>query len=115
MARPKVSFESDPARAAEVAETVKALGHPLRLGIVSILSKRDARVGELCEFLSARQAAISQQLRILRMSGLVAVAKDNGAPRYTLARPGVRDLLQCLAGCERRAAGKPAKGKGGSK
>jgi DNA-binding transcriptional ArsR family regulator len=80
---------------------IKALGHPLRLGIVSILAKRDARVGDLCEILSARQAAVSQQLRILRMSGLVAVVKDNGAQRYVLAEPRVRDLLACLGGCER--------------
>jgi len=101
MAKQNPNFESDPRRAAEVAETVKALGHPIRLSIVSILAKRDARVGELCEILDARQAAVSQQLRILRMSGLVATVKNGGVPLYTLAEPRLRELLVCLGGCER--------------
>ena len=102
MARQKPDFENNPRSAAKVAETVKALGHPIRLGIISILAKRDARVGELCEILDARQAAVSQQLRILRMSGLVATVKNGGVPLYTLAEPRLRDLLACLGGCERR-------------
>jgi ArsR family transcriptional regulator len=102
VAKQNLDFESDPKRAGEVAEMVKALGHPIRLGIISILAKRDARVGELCEILDARQAAVSQQLRILRMSGLVSTAKNGGVPLYTLAEPRLRDLLACLGGCERR-------------
>ena len=101
MAKQNPDFERDLRRAADVAETFKALGHPIRLGIISILAKRDARVGELCEILDARQAAVSQQLRILRMSGLVATIKDGGVPLYTLAEPRLRDLLACLGGCER--------------
>ena len=104
MAKKNPNFESDPGSAAEVAETVKALGHPIRLGIVSLLAKRDARVGEICEILGARQAAVSQQLRILRMSGLVATVRNGGVPLYTLAEPSLRDLLACLGRCERGRA-----------
>jgi len=101
MTQPKPNFETEPELAATVAEVVKALGHPLRLGIVSILAKRDARVTELCEILSAKQAVVSQQLRILRMSGLVVATKDDGVQRYTLKEPRIRDLLACLGGCDR--------------
>jgi DNA-binding transcriptional ArsR family regulator len=101
VAKQNPNFESDPRRAAEVAEMIKALGHPIRLGIISILAKRDARVNELCGILDARQAAVSQQLRILRMSGLVTTVKNGGVPLYTLAEPRLCDLLVCLGGCER--------------
>ena len=101
MATRRIDFEKDAERAAEVAEVVKALGHPLRLGIVSILAKRDARVGELCEALSVRQAAISQQLRILRLHRLVAVHRSQSFANYRLAEPRLVELLGCLEGCRR--------------
>jgi DNA-binding transcriptional ArsR family regulator len=53
-----------------LAEMLRALGHPLRLRIVSLLCKKDRRVIELIQVLGAPQAIVSQQLRILRMSGL---------------------------------------------
>jgi ArsR family transcriptional regulator len=90
---------SDPDRAERLAEVAKAIAHPMRLSLVAILCEGDERVGDLAERLDARQAAISQQLRILRMSGLVAVQRDGGVSRYTLAEPRLRDLVDCLNSC----------------
>lgn len=89
-------------RARQMAEVLKALGHPLRLRLVGLLCDEDRRVGELAQQLGVRPALVSQQLRILRMTGLVEVAKADGVSRYTLAEPRLVDLLGCLAGCKRQ-------------
>jgi ArsR family transcriptional regulator len=96
---------SDPERAERLAEVAKAIAHPMRLSLVAILCDGDERVGDLALRLDARQAAISQQLRILRMSGLVAVQREGGVARYTLAEPRLRDLVDCLNGCGNGAGG----------
>lgn len=88
-------------RAKQLAEVLKALGHPVRLQLVALLADGDARVGALAELLELRPALVSQQLRILRMTGLVEVTKDGGVSRYTLAEPRMVDLLGCLSGCRR--------------
>lgn len=88
-------------RAAQISELLKAVAHPLRLRLVAALAEGDARVGELSERLGAAQAIVSQQLRILRMSGLVRLARHGGVPCYQLAEPRLRDLLACVQGCRR--------------
>jgi ArsR family transcriptional regulator len=90
---------TSPERAERLAEVAKAIAHPLRLSLVAILCAGDERVGDMADRLEAKQAAISQQLRILRMSGLVAVRREDGIPRYTLTEPRLRDLISCLEGC----------------
>ena len=97
-----LALRDDPLRAEQVAEVLKALAHPLRLRLVASLAGSDLRVGELAALLSAPQAIVSQQLRILRMSGLVRLARESGIARYQLAEPRLRDLLTCVQGCGRR-------------
>lgn len=83
------------------AETLKALGHPLRLQIVDLLNQEERNVGELAESLATESAIISQQLKILRLSGLVKVERRNGHSYYRLAMPQLSTLLECLTACDR--------------
>jgi ArsR family transcriptional regulator len=85
----------------EMAEMLKSLGHPIRLQLVAILCESDERVGELAERLGIKPSIVSQQLRILRMTGLVEVTRDGGVARYTLAEPRLIELLGCMAHCRR--------------
>ncbi len=80
----------------EVAEVMKALGHPLRLRLVILLAEGDEHVGGLAERLGIAQAIASQQLRILRMSGLVAATRDGGFAVYRLREPRLHKLLRCM-------------------
>ena len=72
------SLAKDPGFAGHIAGVTKALGHPTRLRIVALLCEGDMHVGSLAEALGSPQAIVSQQLRILRMSGLVSVARVDG-------------------------------------
>jgi DNA-binding transcriptional ArsR family regulator len=103
-------------RAEDLADILKALGHHARLRIVAALCDAELSVIGLSERLDVPQAIVSQQLRILRLSGLVAVARKKGFARYSLARPRLRDLIACLEHCHGREAGMiDARGKGAGK
>jgi DNA-binding transcriptional ArsR family regulator len=86
-------------RARQLADILKALGHPSRLRIVAVLCEQERTVGEIAAELGIHQALVSQQLRILRMSGLVEALREGGFARYRLAEPRLRELLRCLEGC----------------
>jgi len=81
---------------ADAADLLKALGHPLRLRIVTLLARGREHVGALAERLDIPQAITSQQLRILRMSGLVAATRENGQAVYHLIDPRVVRLIRCM-------------------
>ena len=89
--------------AAQYAELLKSIGHPVRLRIVDILAAQGAKaVGELAEMLDVPQAIISQQLRILRLNGLVAADRRGGNAFYRLAEENLKNLLKCLRSCRAR-------------
>ena len=72
----------------------KALGHPARLHIVQILSKRGACVcGEMVDELPLAQATVSQHLKVLKQAGLITGEIQGSAVCYCLA-PGVLEALQ---------------------
>ena len=74
----------------------KALAHPTRLQILDML-----RCGEICvchieTALGKRQAYVSQQLMILRESGLVEARKDGLSVYYRLVDPRVIEILEVV-------------------
>lgn len=79
-----------------VADLLRALGHPLRLRIAALLDDGPLHVGGIADRLDAPQAIVSQQLRILRMSGVVAATRSHGRALYRLTRPEVTQLLRCM-------------------
>ncbi len=88
-------LSADPERAADVATLFKAMGHPVRLRILSVLaSVEEAHVTGLMGCLELPQAAVSQQLRLLRAQGLVRVRRDAGFAWYRLAMDELRPLIE---------------------
>ncbi len=97
----------DRAKAVHLADVLKSLAHPIRLRIVGLLCAEELSVTVMAERLDVPQAILSQQLRILRMSGLVESRRDSGFARYRLGEPRLRELVKCLEGCpsERKGGG----------
>ena len=93
------SIFSDEQHVSRVVEVLKAVAHPVRLRVVAVLSHGECNVNGLATTLGLHQAIVSQQLRILRMSGLVDVTRRGGFADYRLSEPHLIDLLQCMAGC----------------
>lgn len=82
-----------------LADTLKAVAHPVRMQILALLCEGDTHVNDMAERVGASQSVVSQQLRILRMNGLVGVKRERGFAIYSLAEPRLRDLLGCVAQC----------------
>ena len=93
------SLRGDVRRCAALSEILKAVAHPMRMRIVAILCQGPENVGDLAQKMGCRQAAVSQQLRILRTHKLVAAERRDGFARYSLAEPRLRDLIRCMEGC----------------
>ncbi len=76
------------------ARFFKALAHPTRIRILEILVDGSLTVHELQEALTLEQAAVSQQLAVLRNQGIVNTDKEGLAVRYSLRDPLIGELLQ---------------------
>lgn len=76
------------------AEFFKALGHPIRIRVLELLSERDHHVSEMLELIEIEQSHLSQQLGVLRRAGLVESRRDGASVVYAMADDRVNDLLQ---------------------
>ena len=84
------------ANATEASNFLKALSHEGRLMILCHLVTGEKSVTELEDLLSARQAAVSQQLSRLRLEGLVEPRRDGKAIYYSLADDRPRRMLELV-------------------
>jgi DNA-binding transcriptional ArsR family regulator len=75
------------------AEYFKALAHPVRLQILTILRQGEACVCHLEAILHKRQAYISQQLAVLRQAGLLTERKEGLFVYYGLADANLTMIL----------------------
>ncbi|MCD7782185.1 MAG: metalloregulator ArsR/SmtB family transcription factor [Methanosphaera sp.] len=78
----------------ELSETFKLFGNPTRLKIMTLLSKEDLCVCDICELLNMSQSAVSHQLRTLRGKNLVKYTKEGKQARYSLADKHVIKILE---------------------
>lgn len=69
------------------------MGHPVRIRVLELLAERDHAVYELLEQIDVEQANLSQQLAVLRRTGLVSQRRDGGGVIYSLTAPEARELL----------------------
>ena len=88
-------------RALELSVILKGLAHPLRLRIIGMLCEREHTVTEMTEQLDTRQSLVSQHLSPLRLLGLVKVDRRGSRAYYSLGEPRLKNLMDCLTGCER--------------
>ncbi len=75
------------------AEFFKTLGHPARIRVLELLSVRDQTVAEMLPQVGIEPANLSQQLSVLRRTGLVTARREGLSVTYTLASPRVSELL----------------------
>ena len=96
-----VEFVDDARVSEHLAAILKALANPARLRLVAALCEGMENVGALASRLGLEPAIVSQQLRILRMSGLVSASRSEGFVVYSLAEPRLKELVACLSKCSR--------------
>ncbi|WP_326544720.1 metalloregulator ArsR/SmtB family transcription factor [Mycolicibacterium sp. ND9-15] len=74
-------------------EFFKTLGHPARVRIMELLAERDRGVGELLGEVGLEASNLSQQLGVLRRSGVVTARKEGTNVIYSIASPDIAELL----------------------
>ena len=82
------------------AQVIKCLGHPLRLRLLEALEQGELSVRDLQEASGASQAAVSEQLGILRGRGVVGARRDGAFVLYRITEPKVRKILACIRSCD---------------
>lgn len=82
--------------ATRASNFLKAIGHEGRLMILCHLATGEKSVTELEDLLSARQAAVSQQLSRLRLEGLVKPRRDGKAIYYSLTDDRPRQIMEVV-------------------
>ena len=83
-------------KAKSASNFLKAISHEGRLMILCHLVSGEKSVTELEELISARQAAVSQQLSRLRLEGLVIPRRDGKTIYYRLADDKPKKVLEVI-------------------
>ena len=75
------------------AELFRTLGHPARIRVLELLQDGPRAVHELLADIEIESSSLSQQLAVLRRTGLVSSTRDGSTVVYTLSTPDVAQLL----------------------
>ena len=75
------------------ADLFKAMGNPMRIRVLELLSENERSVGEMLLELGVGASALSQQLGVLRGTGLVLARREASAVYYSVTSPRISELL----------------------
>jgi ArsR family transcriptional regulator len=87
----------NPAADEELAAFAKALGHPVRVRILRMLARKNARMcSHIVDELPLAQSTVSEHLRILRTAGLVQVNDTGPRVGYCIVPSALKRLKALL-------------------
>ena len=98
---PTLDVPSDPLETpeadAELAAFSKALSHPVRVRIVRMLARKEARMcSHIVDELPLAQSTVSEHLRILRSAGLVRANESGPRVGYCIIPAALKRLKALL-------------------
>ncbi|MEV7738183.1 metalloregulator ArsR/SmtB family transcription factor [Streptomyces sp. NPDC088921] len=76
------------------AEFFRMLGHPVRIRVLELLQDGPLPVRDLLTAIEVEPSGLSQQLAVLRRSGIVTSTRDGSTVVYELAGGDVAALLK---------------------
>ncbi|UIX34251.1 ArsR/SmtB family transcription factor [Streptomyces sp. GQFP] len=76
------------------AEFFRMLGHPVRIRVLELLQDGPMPVRELLAAIEVEPSSLSQQLAVLRRSGIVTSTREGSTVVYALAGGDVADLMK---------------------
>lgn len=82
---------------AELAAFAKAIGHPVRVRILRMLARKEARMcSHIVDELPLAQSTVSEHLRILRAAGLVQANEQGPRVSYCIVPSALKRLKALL-------------------
>lgn len=83
----------------ELAGLAKALGHPARVQIIRLLTRRESCVcGDIVDELPLAQSTVSQHLKVLKEAGLIRGDVDGPRVCYCIEPQTLRRLKALIGG-----------------
>ncbi|MFJ4621278.1 ArsR/SmtB family transcription factor [Streptomyces sp. NPDC088812] len=76
------------------AEFFRMLGHPVRIRVLELLQGGPVAVRDLLTEIEIEPSSLSQQLAVLRRSGIVVSIREGSTVSYALAGGDVAELLR---------------------
>lgn len=76
------------------AEFFRMLGHPVRIRVLELLQNGPMPVRDLLTEIEVERSNLSQQLAVLRRSGIVISSREGDTVVYALAGGDVADLMK---------------------
>ena len=85
-----------------VAFVLKTIAHPMRIGIVDLLSKNEElSVNEICSRLDSEQSLTSHHLQNMKLKGILGSRREGKNIFYHLKVKEVIGVIHCIENCER--------------
>lgn len=76
------------------AEFFRMLGHPVRIRVLELLQEGPMPVRDLLAAIEVEPSSLSQQLAVLRRSGIVSSRREGSTVVYALASGDVAELMR---------------------
>jgi DNA-binding transcriptional ArsR family regulator len=81
----------------KTSELLKAIAHPIRLEIISLLGKQSSMsVTEIFNALEIEQAVASHHLAILKSKGVLKSDRAGKNCHYALTNPCYLEIMKCI-------------------
>lgn len=80
------------------ADVFKAMGHPLRLGVIEFLQQGEMCVCDIVEHVGTGMSNVSKHLSVLKKAGIIADRRDGLKIMYRLTMPCAVDFAKCVEG-----------------
>ena len=90
----------DVASLEDAAGRLRALAHPMRIAIISLLEDNPRlNVTEIFTRLKLEQASASHHLNLMKKAGMLASKKEGKQTYYSLKNEAITKLLDCINKC----------------
>jgi len=83
----------------KAADIFKGFGNPVRIRIINALKDKELRIKDIAELLGYEQPVISQQIKVLKLYGIVKKIRKEEGYRYKLANPHFSKIIKCMRTC----------------
>jgi len=78
------------------AQCIKAIAHPFRLSVLSLLAEGEKNVQELTRALGTSQSNVSQHLCQMREKKLVSTRREGNMIYYAITNPKMLQLMALM-------------------
>ena len=81
------------------SEKLKAMAHPIRVSILSLLQDEKLNVTQIYERLNLEQSVVSHHLGILRDNGVVLAERNGKNVYYSIKNELLSTVIDCVSKC----------------